>query len=122
MNRTVKVAIAVLGSLMLMVAGAVAYAAFPVTDGVVSAGVLTRGGSIRIHDAPTATSNQGEVPLNWNQQGVPGMSGYEEVRKTVQHDDISSEILDSALCPDGKVPIGGGANGRILDANGFFIS
>src|SRR5262245_46129867 len=82
MNRTLKIGIAALGSLVLMVVGAVAYAGFPTTDGVVSSCVTKPGGVIRIIDAETQSCKKGEVPLAWNQQGVPGVSGYEKVVST----------------------------------------
>jgi hypothetical protein len=58
-----------------MAFGAVAYAAFPTSDGVVSSCVTKPGGVIRIIDSATQSCKKGEVSLAWNQQGVPGEDG-----------------------------------------------
>jgi hypothetical protein len=105
MNRTVKVAISVLGSLVLMVTGAVAYAAFPTTDDVVSSCVTKPGGVIRIIDTATQSCKKGEVPLTWNQQGreLTDFAIYDADRRSTTNNIVAGNRVytNTVLCDEG---------------------
>jgi hypothetical protein len=110
-------------ALVLGIGGGVAIADIPSSDnGTITACMTKPGGTIRLIDAEVgATCKKGETKVEWNAQGQPGangVSGYEIVRE--QGDDViqvsTNAIGREALCPEGKVPLGGGgAAGAITD-------
>ena len=69
--------LAVIGAaLVLMIGGAVAYAAIPAADGTITACMLKPGGTIRLIDAEAgATCKKTEQKVEWNQEGQPGPPG-----------------------------------------------
>lgn len=58
-------------------------------------------GQLMIIDS-TDTCPTGYTTLNWNQQGVAGISGYEIVTK------VSANWWDTVICPTGKKVVSGG--------------
>ena len=122
-------ALTVIGAaLVLMAAGAVAYAQIPSADGTISACYTKSTGTIRIVNTGVACK-KGETSLAWNQHGNPGtngtkctngtsgVSGYEHVAST---DTVTANQQGffgglTASCPVGKKVTGGGAT---VDSDG----
>lgn len=76
MTRTAKVAVGVLGSIVLVLGGITAYAAIPAADGTITACMTKPGGTIRLIDAEHgATCKKSETKVEWNQAGQPGTDG-----------------------------------------------
>jgi hypothetical protein len=102
--------IAVLGVAAALTAG-ISYAAIPSADGTISACIDPKG-TVKVIDADNgATCGAGKQLLTWNQQGpqgLPGVSGYEQVNATSSYNSNSTKELVLS-CPDGKQPLGGGA-------------
>ena len=73
MNRHPLIAIAALASLAL--AGGVAYATIPDSQGVIHACYAKSGGALRVVDATVTNCKTAETSLTWNQAGVPGQPG-----------------------------------------------
>jgi hypothetical protein len=100
----------------------IAFAAVPSSSGAIHGCYNPSAGyKLRVLDtAKTARCPSGWKALSWNQsgprglpgvQGVPGVSGYTVVTATI---DVSTTTITGtadAVCPTGKVPIGGGYNG-----------
>ena len=120
-TRTLIVGGAVLA---LGVGGGVAIADIPSsTDGTVTACMLKPGGTIRLIDAQAgAVCKKGEIKVEWNAEGQPGtdgtdgVSGYEIVieQDTVEVEVSTNVVSQTALCPAGKVPMGGGGVGGAI--------
>jgi hypothetical protein len=123
-----------------LTAGAgVATAAIPDSGGVIH-GCYDRAGALRVIDtATTPGCSRRETALNWNQtgpegpqraagpggptgatgatgppgtngtNGTDGVSGYQVVAAT-SADDSTSPKVSGAVCPAGKLPVGGGFN------------
>ena len=69
-------ALTVIGAaLVLMIGGAVAYAAIPGAGGVITGCIAKSTGSVRVIDTAKDSCKSTETPLTWNQQGVPGTNG-----------------------------------------------
>jgi hypothetical protein len=120
-------------ALILMVGGAMAYAAIPSSGKVFTACVTKTNGAVRLIDAeatPAQSCKSSEIKTTWNQQGQPGtngtngtpgvdgVSGYQIVRATHNFaagtpSEISTLSVD---CPPGTVPLGGG--GKFLERDG----
>ena len=59
-----------------ILAGGVAYASIPDSNGVIHGCYLKVLGTLRVIDSPSQHCNTSfEVPIQWNQQGVPGTNG-----------------------------------------------
>ena len=117
MTRTAKLAIGVLGALVLMLGGTwIAQAAIPSADGTITACYTKPSSALRVINADTASCKRGETALTWNQEGAPGVSGYEVVTKNDSTIATSPTdiITDSVACPLGKVAVGGGGNGTVV--------
>jgi hypothetical protein len=65
----------ILGSVLIMTLGAmwIADAAVPDENGNINACYTKPGGTLRVTE--TGTCKKGEMPISWNQQGVPGEDG-----------------------------------------------
>jgi hypothetical protein len=104
-HTTTRVLAAIGAALVLMIGGAVAYAAFPTTDGVVSTCVLKPGGTIRVIDPATQSCKKGEVPLNWNQEGrdLSDFTVYEADRTSTTNNIVAGDRVytNTALCDAG---------------------
>ncbi len=71
-TRLVALTLVALGIL----AGGVAYASIPDSNGVIHGCYLKVLGTLRVIDSPSQHCNSSfEVPIQWNQQGVPGTNG-----------------------------------------------
>ncbi len=113
-------------------AGAVAYASIPDAGGLIHGCYKTNKGDLRVIDPSAGGSCQSsEIPLDWNQQGVPGpqgpqgiqglqgpqgvqgqqgasgVSGYEIVSHDQNIPDGTGQY-DVVSCPNGKKAVGGG--------------
>jgi hypothetical protein len=121
--------------------GGVAYATIP-TNGVISACYTKAGGALRVIDSTTGTCSSKETSLAWNvagargpqgetgpagpagptgatgAAGAAGISGY-EVAETVETRALPFDQYVDAHCPDGKVPLGGGAIAQLYNEAGF---
>lgn len=53
--------------------GSVAWAVIPDSSGVIHGCRSNKSGALRVIDAPSQSCKTGETPLNWNQQGSPGI-------------------------------------------------
>ncbi len=111
----------ILGIVLLLVVGGIAYASIPGSDGVIHACYKNsnpaQGALIAIDSAASCPS--GYTALNWNQigpqgptgpQGAPGISGLEIVvaSGTVPNAEATTFFAE-ATCPSGKHALGGGA-------------
>jgi Collagen triple helix repeat (20 copies) len=129
---------AVVGALVTMLAGGIAWAAIPAVPGGVIQGCYDSGGNVKVVEALPCPPKH--TPFQWNQQGAPGtngtngtngtdgidgadgapgmngtngVSGYEIVLGGSNSLSYNSFFNQSVLCPAGKVPVGGGAWGDI---------
>lgn len=74
---------------------------------------VNRGGAVRIvsdlNQCKTKPAAQAETPLSWSSGG--GITGYEVVETTHAYtaDILQHFTMETAFCPAGKVPLGGGA-------------
>ena len=68
-----------LGAGALLLAGGLAYAAIPDSDGTIHACLLKSLEQVRIIDAATMECRPNETPLSWNQQGPKGDTGPQGV-------------------------------------------
>jgi hypothetical protein len=114
-------ALVILGcAVVLVVGGAVAYAAIPSANGVFTACINKTSGAVRIIDTATAQRcSSNELRRSWNQQGADGVSGYQKVVSTHTFPagtGAAGGFGVQADCPTGKVATGGG--GSFVDANG----
>src|SRR4051812_3463033 len=122
MRRTLTV----LGAaLILGASGGIAYSVTsPGAGGVIRACYNTSSGTLKLVDGTTCA--RGEKPISWNAQGTPGASGVSgyEVVKTTQSGIPPANTIRVPLavaCPTGKVPVGGGAEGR-FELNGSRVA
>jgi hypothetical protein len=105
--------IAIVGALAV---GGVAYAVIPDSTGVVHTCYAKSGGTLRVIDNSVANCKSNETALPISQTGLPGadgadgVSGYEVVVSQGQEvlPFSTNVIIKTAVCPDGKVPVGGG--------------
>ena len=122
-------ALVILGcAVVLMVGGAVAYAAIPNSQGVFTACITKTSGDVRIIDPSTgATCKSWEIKRTWNAKGQPGadgedgapggLAGYEVVTATRDLTGFGAfGGIQSVNCPAGKRVLGGGA--EYLSATG----
>ena len=73
---TLRLPVAVLGVMTaLALAGGVAYATIPDSNGVIQGCYGKSGGSLRVIDSAVAECKSNETPLAWNVQGPPGEQG-----------------------------------------------
>ncbi len=100
--------VAILAALFFVGTG-VAVASIPAADGTINGCYKNTNGSLRVIDS-SETCDVNETPLDWNQEGSPGISGYEIKESTVtasQGQSVTS-LSKQVICPTGKVPLGGG--------------
>jgi hypothetical protein len=117
----VRKLVIVLGAVLLMAVGAVAYASIPGPDGVIHACYKNsnpaQGALIAIDSAASCPS--GYTALNWNQTGpqgpagADGVSGYEHSTPAfADAQEVATGVWAAgpatAICPTGKVVLGGG--------------
>jgi hypothetical protein len=102
-----KTGIVAAGVLLALAVG-VSYAAIPSANGTISACVKPNGEIQKLVDAEAGETCGGNKHLvSWNEQGPPGLSGYEVVKRS-GYDSTTDTQWARAICPTGKVPIGGG--------------
>ena len=127
---------------VVALAGAgVAYATIP-TDGVISACYAKSGGTLHVIDATTGACTPKETSLAWNVAGAKGepgatgatgatgptgpagpagpagVSGYEMVEER-KETALPFHANVSALCPSGKVALGGGGLVQLYSPDSF---
>ena len=119
-------ALVILGcAVVLMVGGAVAYAAIPNAQGVFTACISKSSGDVRVIDPSTgATCKSWELKRTWNQKGQPGapggLAGYEVVTTSIDLAGFGGYgAIQSVNCPAGKRVLGGGA--EYLNAAGQVV-
>jgi hypothetical protein len=124
--RVPRALVILASAVVLVVGGAVAYAAIPNANGVYTACITKSTGAVRIIDPSNgATCKSSEMLRTWNQQGQPGtdgVAGYEIVTN-VKSPGVGF-LGESAFCPQGKHVLGGGAvpvddNGNATHVNVF---
>ena len=149
MNRTAKLAIGVLGAIVLVLGGVAAYAAIPSSTGVFTACMTKSSGTIRLVEA-TETCRSSEQKVSWNQAGQPGtpgqdgqdgapgedgqdgapgtngtngVSGYSmNSRFAIASDHIGlGSYTVSIFCPNARVALGGGGRARLLNGDRVVI-
>jgi hypothetical protein len=112
----------IVAAVAVMAAG-VSYAAIPDSNGVISACKDSKGALLVIDAEAGQTCNAKQQPLSWNQQGPagpPGTAGRQVV--TAQSTNDSSKLKEAyATCPNGKLPIGGGARAVFWTSSGEFL-
>jgi len=95
---------------VLALAGGIAYAAIPDSNGVIHGCFKTVGGQLRVIDTSTTSCLPSETAISWNQMGppgTPGVSGYEE--KTHQVFVTAGAFTNvTVFCSAGKKVLGGG--------------
>ena len=103
--------------LAAVVAGSVAYAAIPSSNGTINGCYGKLGGILRVIDEGKSCTSF-EKPLMWNVQGQPGISGYEVVQRTGSQTPSAGApfIVANVGCPSGKSVIGGGGSGFVGSA------
>jgi hypothetical protein len=104
-------------------AAGVSYAAIPGTNGVISACKDSKG-ALKVIDAEAGqTCNANQQPLNWNQQGPTGPRGTAGRQVVTEESTNDSSQLKEvyAACPNGKLPIGGGAKAFYWTSSGEFL-
>src|SRR4051812_12404887 len=125
-------ALTVIGAaLVLMIGGAVTYAAIPSADKVFTACVTKTNGAVRLIDTeaiPAQTCKSSEFRTTWNQAGQPGtagangVSGYQVVDQPFHETNVTGGFVavffEAAYCPTGMVPMGGGASFSVILGNG----
>lgn len=115
-------------ALVLGIGAGVAYASIPDSSGVIHACYQSpppaHGANLQVIDTGAGGScGGGMVPLTWNQTGPQGpagpsgVSGYQVVTSSVANPvpvfaslNNTFVVTESANCPSGKVPLGGGAS------------
>jgi hypothetical protein len=114
-------ALAVVGAaLVLMIGGAVAYAAIPSADGTIRA-CYDSGGALKVIDEGASCAKGWKGPISWNQKGQPGVSGFEVVTERKDQTFSTGPIAgfsDGVVCPEGKVTAGGGGQVTLVLPNG----
>lgn len=66
-----------ISSVLLVVAGMVAFASIPDSAGVINGCYATKTGALRVIDTATQSCARGEVALSWNQVGPQGPQGLQ---------------------------------------------
>ena len=116
MTRTAKLAIAVLGSLVLLTGGVAAWSVIPAADGTITACMTKASGAIRLIDTATTTScRAGEQKIEWNQKGVPGKDATEFVEyfsTDIRRAHVAPEYFATARCDVGDDLLWGNATIR----------
>lgn len=122
-------------SVALIAMGGVGWAAIPASDGTIKGcyanadGRTFSKGDVRVVDS-AENCRWYETAINWSQRGPqgpkgdpgsPGISGYEVVEKTGEFQGPAWTVDIMVSCPAGKVPMGGGARGRVWLINGIFV-
>ena len=99
-----------LAVISLAVAGSVAWAAIPASDGSFHACANPNSGVLRLIDTEDGENcNPNESDVTWNQTGPPGLSGYEQVEgPEVFVDHLNPFDSSTATCPVGTKVLGGG--------------
>jgi hypothetical protein len=107
-----RLTLLIVAGAVLAIAAGVSYAAIPSSSGTISA-CKDNKGALKVIDAEAGqTCSANQQLLTWNQQGPPGqsgVSGYEVVEADSVSNDSTAEKVAGATCPNGKVPVGGGA-------------
>jgi hypothetical protein len=113
----------VAGAVAVAAVTGVGYAAIPSSNGTITACRDSKG-ALKVIDAEAGqTCSANQQPLTWNQQGpagAPGIAGRQVV--TAESTNDSSQLKEVyATCPNGKVPIGGGAKAYYWTSSGEFL-
>jgi hypothetical protein len=112
-----------ISSVLLVLAGMVAFASIPDSAGVIHACYNTAAGTLRVIDSPTQACRPSETAISWNQVGPSGAIGPQgpqgpqgpsgvlglQVVNTTSAFDTSSYKTVTALCPAGTKVVSGGA-------------
>jgi Collagen triple helix repeat (20 copies) len=69
-----------ISSVLLLVAGMVAFASIPDSAGVIHGCYATKNGALRVIDTATQTCAKGEIALSWNQVGPIGPQGIQGIQ------------------------------------------
>ncbi len=69
-----------ISSVLLVVAGIVAFASIPDSAGVINGCYATKTGALRVIDSPTQSCAKGEIALSWNQVGPQGLQGIQGIQ------------------------------------------
>ncbi len=114
-----------------VLSSALAWAAVPGSDGVITGCRDNRTGTLRVIDAENGEQcRPKESLLTWNQNGPqgpagptgePGLSGYEVVVTSVECTNCPREVLATVTCPSGKKVLGGGGTSRAGAGSSFAI-
>jgi hypothetical protein len=98
-----------------------AYAAIPAGNGTISA-CKDNKGTLKVIDAEAGAScPSNQQQLTWNQQGPPGVSGYEVVHGS-EAVAVGDWQVFVAMCPPGKKVVGGGVYSTTGLQRGLVIS
>jgi hypothetical protein len=108
-----KKLIAGVAAIIAVVGGSTALATIPSAGGLIhgcyAKHETTRAGVVRVINADTGEHcRSDENPLDWNQQGAPGVSGYEVVDGPFTPIKDGQILWTKASCPAGKKVFGGG--------------
>jgi hypothetical protein len=101
-------------TVLLVVAGGVAYAAIPGADGTINGCYKTGDGTLRVIDAEAgATCKTNEKPIAWSQTGPPGEPGgplrIATIFQSARIPPASISGID-VVCPTGMTALSGGYN------------
>jgi hypothetical protein len=109
-------------AMLILAAAAVAVAAIPDSSGVIHGCRNTRTGALRVIDTDAGQAcTSVEAALNWQQSG--GLHGHQvvEVQSTLAAE-TTGQIQATAVCPAGKVVLGGGGAPAITDQQRPYIA
>ena len=103
---------------LLIVAAGAGYAAIPASNGTISA-CKDNKGALRVIDAEAGqTCNTNQQLLTWNQHGPAATAGREIVSAENLQQDGAAFKNAQAVCPSGKLAVGGGAQAYAVNADG----
>lgn len=99
---------------LLAVAGGIAYAAIPGSDGTISGCYKLSDGTLRVIDAEAgATCKSSEKPITWSQTGPPGEdAGPVRIATVSQSTSIPAASISGidVVCPPEMMAVSGGYN------------
>lgn len=120
LSRSRLASASVVSSVLLVLAGAVAFANIPDSAGVIHGCYKNATGGLRVIDSATDTCRPNETAISWNQvgpagatgpqgpQGPSGVVGIQIVNATTAEDTSTYKTV-TATCPAGTKIVSGGA-------------
>jgi hypothetical protein len=120
LSRSRLASASVISTVLLVFAGAVAFASIPDSAGMIHGCYNTVSGGLRVIDSPADQCRPSETAISWNQvgpagatgpqgpQGPSGVVGIQVVNATTANDTSAYKTV-TATCPAGTKVVSGGA-------------